>query len=437
MKKIIFINIIFCAALFAQKNQLTLDESLELGLSRSKELTISQSKVRASDAKISEISSQLLPKLSISASYTRLSKVDPFQVTVPFSPKPIKIQESILDNYALSLNLQQPLFTGFKLLSLRKAAEYSFNANEVEHTKEINEAALKIRIAFWNFYKSKKVALLIHENLKALTIHLKNTREFLDNGLVTKNDLLKIDLQYSNLQLKKIDAQNNVSLARVNFNKAIGLQLDEQTEIKTTDNFIDINSYNYNELLIEAFEKREELKVHNLRLKAGEENLSAARAGWFPSFYLFGHINYSNPNQRILPLENKFNSTWDVGVSMNWNLWDWGGTKAKTVQAEQAVIQTEEMLKIIKDGIETDVYRNYLKLISENDKVEVSKKMVEAADENYRITNEKYLQQLATSSDLIDAEVELLNAKTLLATSKVDLELARTELEKSVGRKIY
>jgi outer membrane protein len=422
---------------FAQKKQFTLEESLELGLSNSKELKISQSKVTASDAKISEAGSMLLPKFSLGASYTRLSEVDPFQITVPFSPVPIQIQESIFDNYSLQLSLQQPLFTGFKLMSLRKAAKYSFEAQSVEHTKEINEAALRIRTAYWNFYKTQKVLVLIEENLKALANHLKDTQEFLKNGLVTKNDLLKIDVQYSNLMRKKIDADNNVNLARVNFNKAIGLPLDEKTQIKTDDKCFDISIYKYDELLIEAFEKREELKSISLRIKAGEEYISAAQSGWLPSFYLFGHINYNKPNQRILPLENKFNSTWDVGVSMNWSLWDWGNTKAKTIQAEQQVIQTEEMLKLFKEGIEAEVYRNYLKLISEFDKVEVSRKVIESAEENYRITKEKYLQQLATSSDLIDAEVELLNAKTQLATSKVDLELAKAELEKSVGRKIY
>ena len=437
MKKIFLINLILCAMVFAQTKQFTLEESLELGLSNSKELKISQSKVTASNAKISEAGSMLLPKLSLSASYTRLSEVDPFQVSVPFSPVPIQIQESIFDNYGLQLSLQQPLFNGFKLMSLRKAAKYSFEAQSVEHTKEINEAALRIRTAYWNFYKTQKVAVLIEENLKALANHLKDTREFLKNGLVTKNDLLKIDVQYSNLMLKKIDADNNVNLARVNFNKAIGLPLDEKTQVKIDDKYFDISVYKYDGLLNEAFEKREELKSLNLRIKAGEENISAAQSGWFPSFYLFGHINYNKPNQRILPLENKFNSTWDVGVSMNWSLWDWGNTKAKTIQAEQLVIQTEEMLKLLKEGIEAEVYRNYLKLISEFDKVEVSRKVIESAEENYRITNEKYLQQLATSSDLIDAEVELLNAKTQLATSKVDLELAKAELEKSVGRKIY
>jgi len=437
MKKIFLFNIIFSFVIFAQQKELTLEESLEIGFKNSKELKISQSKLVSADAKITEIGSQLLPKFTLGASYTRLSEVGPFRVAVPFAPQPIQIQESFFNNYSLNLTVKQPLFTGFKLLSLRKAAKYNFEAQEFEQSKEANEVAWNIKFAFWNFYKVQKVAFLIDENLKALKKHLDDTKQFLENGLVAKNDLLKIEVKYSNLKLKKIDADNNVNLARVNFNKSIGIALSKQTNLISLKNKIDVDKFKYDELVAEAFQKREELKSINSRIKAGEENVSAAISGWFPSIFLFGHVYYSNPNQRVLPLEDKFNSTWDVGVSMNWNLWDWGNTKAKSVQAEQQVFQSTEMLKLLKEGIEVEVYRNYLKLLSESDKVEASKKILESADENFRITQNKYSQQLATSSDLIDAEVELLNAQTQLATSKIDLELAKVNLEKSVGRRIF
>lgn len=244
-------------------------------------------------------------------------------------------------------------------------------------------------------------------------------------------------MQYSNLKLKKIDAENNVNLARVNFNRTIGIELDKQTEISVDEIQSPISNYKYENILNEAFDTREELKSLNYRIQAGEKSVTAANAGWLPSVYLFGHFYYNNPNQRIMPLKDEFNETWDVGVSLNWDLWDWGNTSAKAAQAEQQLIQTQTALQQLKEGIEAEVYYNYLKLISENEKVEVSKLTINSAEENYRITKEKYSQQLSTSTDLIDAETDLLNAQTQLTTSLVDLELAKVSLEKSVGRKIY
>lgn len=437
MKKTVFFLFFIIGLINAQEKSYTLEESLEVGLANSKQLKISKASVISSKAKITEVGSQMFPKLSFNAAYTRLSEVDPFQVTVPFSPTPIKIQDAILNNYQLKLSLQQPLFTGFRLSSLKSAAEYNSKALELEYTKEINEEAYKIHTAFWNYYKAQKVLNLVNENLKSLQKHLDDTKNFMDNGLVTKNDYLKLQVQYSNTELMKIETKNNAELARAAFNKAIGKELDTQTQV-TADDPEDISiTTKFDDLLNEAFQTREELKSLDYKIKAGEESVTAAKADWFPSVFLFGNYYYNRPNQRIMPLKDKFNETWDVGVSLNWELWNWGNTSAKTTQAEQQVVQAETSLKILKEGIELEVYKDYLKVLSEFEKVSVSKKSVEQAEENYRITKYKYGQQLATSSDLIDAEVALLNSQTNLTNSLVDLKLAKTRLEKSVGRKIY
>lgn len=437
MKKIIILNILLAISLIAQNNKLTLNQSLEIGLQNSKQIKISQAALKSSEAKITEVGSQMLPRLSFGASYTRLSDVKPFAFTVPFSSTPITIQETILDNYQLKLSLQQPLFTGFRLSSLKTAAEYNSEAAEFEHTKEINEEALRIHQAFWNYYKSQKVLQLVEENLKSLENHLADTKNFLENGLVTKNDLLKLEVQYSNTELKKIEAKNTVELARTIFNKAVSLPLNSNTQVIADEPEAVSIATKYDDLLNEALQSREEIKSLEYKIKAGEENIDAAQAGWFPSVFLFGDYYYSRPNQRIVPLEDRFEDTWAVGVGLNWNILDWGETSAKTTQAEQQLIQAETTYQIIKENIELEVYKDYLTALSEFEKVNVSEKSVEQAEENYRITKNKYNQQLATSTDLIDAEVALLNTQTNLTNALVDLKLAKTKLEKSIGRKIY
>lgn len=436
MKKLILILLTFSTFL-AQENVYTLERSLETGLSNSKYLKISHASVISSNARITEVGSQMLPRLSFGASYTRLSDVKPFQVTVPFSPIPISIQETILDNYQLKFSLQQPLFTGFRLSSLKSAAEYNGKAVELEHTKEINEEAYKIHAAFWNYYKAQKVLRLIEENLNSLNNHLEDTKNFMENGLVTKNDLLKLEVQYSNTELMKIEAKNNVELARTAFNKSLGIPLNTNSQVSADEPEAASITAKYDDLLDEALQAREEIKSVEYKIKAGEESVDAAQAGWLPNVYLFGDYYYSRPNQRIMPLEDKFNDTWDVGISLNWTLWDWGETSAKTTQAKQVLVQAETSYRLLKENIEMEVYKDYLTVMSELEKVTVTKKALEQSQENYRITKDKYNQQLATSTDLIDAEVAVLNSQTNLTKALVDLKLAKTKLEKSVGRKIY
>lgn len=438
MKKIILLSLMMISILYSQPQKLTLQESIELGLQNSKDLKISQSKLKSSDANVSEVNSMFLPQLKLMANYTRLSdNVPPFEVTTPFSPVPIKISDPVLDNYNLRLSLQQPLFTGFKLLSSKKAAEYNFNAAESEYSREMNEAALNIHNAFWNYYRTQEVRSLLEQSLGQIENHLKDTKNFLDNGLVTQNDYLKLQVQYSNTKLQLIEAENNLEIARAVFNKTLGFPLELKTEISVDELKAKSAEHNLEDLVKEAKQNREEIQSLCFKLKAAEENITSARSGWFPSVYLTGNYYYSNPNPRFQPLIDQWNDTWDVGLTLSWDIWNWGLTSSRTAQAEELSVQTQTSLEKLNDNIEVEVYTNYLNLIKSKEKVNVSKLSLEQASENYRITSEKYREQLATSTDLIDAEVSELRATTNLTTSLIEYNVAKVRLEKAVGRKIY
>ena len=438
MKKIIFITIMLVSILYPQSKILTLSESIELGLNNSKDLKISHSKLISSDAKISEIKSMFLPQIKFMANYTRLSdNVTPYEVTTPFSPTPIIISEQVFDNYSLKLSLQQPLFTGFKLLSSKKVADYNYNATEHEYSKEKNEAAFNIHSAFWNYYKAKQLKELLVKSLIQIKNHLNDTKNFLENGLVTKNDYLKLQVQYSNTKLLLIEAENNLDVTRAVFNKSLGLPLESFTEISAEKIKAKLFTKNIDELLSEAKSNRNELKSLAYKFQAANENISVAKSDWYPSVYLTGNYYYSNPNLRFQPLAPEWNNTWDVGVTLSWDIWNWGLTSSKTTQAEELALQTKTTLEKTTDLIEVEVYQNYLSVIKSIEKVEVSKLSFEQATENYRITSEKYKEQLATSTDLIDAEVSELQSATYLKNALVDYKMAITRLDKSLGRIIY
>lgn len=438
MKRIILFSLLMISVHYPQNHKFTLQESIELGLKNSKDLKISKSKMISSDAKVSEVNSMFLPQLKFMANYTRLSdNVPPFEVMTPFLPTPIKISEPVINNYNLRLSLQQPLFTGLKLISTKKAAEYNFNAAESDYSREMNDAAMNIHTSFWNYYKAIEIKNILEKSIDQIEEHLNDTKNFLENGLVTQNDYLKLQVQYSNIKLQLIEAENNLEIARAVFNKAIGLPLESRTEIVEDDLTANDIHYNFDDLIKEAKQNREEIESLSYRLKATEENITSAKAGWFPSVYLTGNYYYSNPNTRFQPLRDKWNDAWDVGVTLSWDVWDWGSTKSKTTQAEELSIQTQTSLEKLNDNIEIEVYQTYLNLIKSKEKVDVSKLSLEQASENYRITSEKYKEQLATSTDLIDAETSELQAATNLTASLIDFNLAKVRLEKVVGRKIY
>ncbi len=278
---------------------------------------------------------------------------------------------------------------------------------------------------------------MIEENLKLTKKHLEDTKNFMERSLATRNDLLKLQVQYSNTELQLIEAENNVDIARSNLNKQLNLPLEANTDIEAGKIDTVFEGYDLSDLIKEAHTNRNDLKSLEYRLEASNKGITAANSGWFPSIYLVGDYYYSRPNQRIFPAVDKFKDTWDVGVSLQWDIWNWGFTSSQSTQAEQQKVQIEASLSQLKDGVELEVYQSFLTYKRAQDKIRVSRLTVDQATENYRITQQKYEQQLATSTDLIDAEVSLLQAKTSLTTSLVDYELAKVKLNKAIGQKIY
>lgn len=438
MKVIVIMFILFASSLFAQERVLTLQESLEIGLKNSKDLKISQSRVNYSDAKLSEINSQFLPQFKLFGNYTRLSdNIPAFEFTSPFFPNAIRVSEPLYNNYTFKLGFTQPLFTGFKLLSSRSAAKYNLQASESDYSKEQNEVAFNIYNAYWNYYKAEEVRNVIAQTLQQIENHLRDTRNFYEQGLVSNNDLLKLEVQYSNTQLMLIEAENNLKIAKIAFNKELGIDLDAQTKVAATEKSMSLVNYDLSEIINEAINNRYELKSLAYRVEGSKEGITAAQSSLFPSVYLSGNYYYSNPNPRFQPAKDEFNYNWDVGVTLSWDVWNWGLTSSQVSQAEQTKIQLETNYDQLKENIRMEVHSNYLNLLKTGEKVKVNKIALEQASENYRITAEKYNLQLVSSTDLIDAETLKLQAETNLKAAEVDYQISKVRLEKSLGRRIY
>lgn len=419
------------------QKKLTLEESLDIGLKNSKNLKISQSRVLSTKAGIDAVSSQFLPQLKFSANYTRLSDVPPFEVQLPIFSKPITLAETILNNYTFKISIQQAVFTGFRLSAQRRSSEYLKEASEFDLMKDKNDAAFEIKYSFLNFYRALELKTIMDENYRMVENHLNDTKNFFNNGLATQNDVLKMQVQLSNTSLMIIDAENNIELARTAFNKSLGLPLSGKTEINTEEIIVKDNFNDYLSLINEANENRSDLKSTGMRIEATKENITANRSGYFPQVYIGGNYYMSRPNQRYQPPEDVFHGTWDLGITLSWDIWTWGNISSQVIQAEQNLIQVQTLQEQIKDNIELEVNQDYLLLKSAKEKLGVLEKTIEQAEENLRTSNEKYKNQLATSSDLIDAENSVIGAQTSYKTTLVDYQIAKIKLEKALGRKLY
>lgn len=437
MKKIFCLLLIISSVIWAQNKIYTLEESLLTGLKNNDLLKISESKMRETEFLYKAQKKELLPKLKLTAGYTRFSDVDPFEVSVPFSPTPIKIQDVFLNQYTLGATVTQPLFTGFRLSSGVNIANYNKKIYEVENKETANQVSLNIIKSYWEFAKIKLINILLEKRLTSVQNHVKDSKVYLQNGLITKNELLKLQVLESDTKIKLLETKDKIELARMNFNKAIGINLDAESEIETEIFSVTEKPENFKTYLAEAFKNRNEIKTTDLNLLSAKEKIKMTEASYYPQVSLFATVNYNNPNQRYMPLKEEFNESWAAGVSLNWEFWDWGQTSDKKQQTKEKFYQLSVSKKLVQEKIEVEVYKNYLDLITIEKQINNIELMKTQTKENLRISKKKYSEHLITGSDLVDAETDFLEAEIKLAKIKMDRQILQEVFKKSLGRKLY
>jgi outer membrane protein len=435
---IVAVVIFLPLAASAQKRPLSLEEAISAGLEASPGLHASRMKVESSAAKTREIAAARLPSLKLGGGYTRLSEVPDFQVTLPISPNPITVSQSYFNNFNLRLGVQQPLFTGFRLQAGTESARMLENAAEHDLDKDRSEFVFAVKSAYWGLSRAREVERVVDENVRQVDEHLKDVRAFFGQGLVTKNDVLRAELELSNAEIMRIDARNAAEVALTALDSLIGLPLDTEVDLTTSaesqaSRLPSAAEGDTGSPVERALANRPELKSAEFRIKASELGVKAARAGYFPQVFLAGNYYYLRPNPRILPSLDRFKGTWDLGVSVSFDVWNWGQTKRQTEQAEAQLAQARDSRKLLEDQAVLEVTQCRLSLARAGEKVRVAGQAVGQADENLRVTRERFKQGVALSSDVLDAEVALLQARLGRTQAAIDLVLAQARLEKALG----
>jgi outer membrane protein TolC len=415
----------------SQEVRLTVEDAVRLGVEKSKAIHASMMRVQYADARASEASALMLPSLKLSGGYTRLSDIPPSILNTPFGL--VAISPTVLNNYNVRLSLQQPLFTGFRLQRNSDIADYNSQATQKEFEKDKSELVYNIKAAYWNLFKALDIQKVVDENVEQVRAHLKDVENWQKQGIATTNDVLKVQVQLSDARLRQIDANNGVQLARIGLNNAIGIPLETEVAVASAIQLDERQFPNLNALVLQALQKRSDLQSMELRVKAGDAAVSLAQASWWPQVFLTGNYMTARPNQRIFPIQDVFQDTWDVGVGISFDVWNWGTTVHQTDQARAQLAQVQDGYGQLRDAAVLDVTRNYLYLGRARERITVAGQGVQQAEESYRVTNAKFKQGLGMNSDLLDAEVALLQAKTNYTQALVDFGLAGAALERAIG----
>jgi outer membrane protein TolC len=165
----------------------------------------------------------------------------------------------------------------------------------------------------------------------------------------------------------------------------------------------------------------------------GEAMTTAARGGWYPQVALAAGYDYARPNQRIIPPKDRFDGTWDVGVTLQWNVWDWMTASSQTAQAQATVRQAEAGIEQLTNAVRLEVTQYTRRADDARELVGAAQTGVRAAEESRRVVGEKFSRGTASTTEVLDAEVALFQARLSLTRAGAELRMNDARLRRAMG----
>jgi outer membrane protein TolC len=423
--------LILPSALFAQP--LTLEESIAIALKHSLVINIAKEGTRGAEAQKKEAMTGFLPKFSTSYSYTRLNEEPNFYFPgfPPLMPAGNMITGTV-NNYNWVVEARQPLFAGGGILANYEASKVAEDAARVEETAKTLDVVLDVKIAYFNILRMQRLTDTARRQVEMLGAHSEVADNFFRVGLIPKIDMLQAGVELANGKQTLVKAKNAVQLTKARLNTIL------KRDVLTPVEIVDILDYkpmrqSFDECLGIARQHRPELKISALRVEQAGKMVSAAKSEFFPAVSLVGNYARFGDTASLSGTQYKDTESWQVMAVTSWNFWEWGKTKyrvdAGKARENQAMDQTREL----NDQIALEIKNAFLVLQEAESQIAVSQKVIEQAEENFRIAEARYKERVARSTEVLDAQTLLTKAKTEYANALADYNIAHARLQRAMG----
>lgn len=411
---------------------ITLKEAIDLSIRNSKQLKNSHAKIEEATAALREAVERRLPEATASASYLRLNSPH-IEVSSAKngSDTATGTQTTGKPSSALygMVNVSMPIYAGSRIKYGIESSKYLQAAAKLDAENDREAIILNTINAFDNLYKSRAAVDLVKENLESSRLRVKDFTNLEKNGLLPRNDLLKAELQQSNVELSLLDAENNWKLANINMDLMLGLPDTTLLSVNETDLQLAAESLKGIEDYVQlGLQNRKDIAALSNRKKAAGLGVKAAKGEALPSIALTGgYVAADIPN--VFLITNAVN----IGLGVQYNISSLWKNNSKVEQArarEKQVSANEEMLL---DAVRLQVNQAYQNYLLNQKKIEVYQKAIVQAEENYKIVKNKFNNALATTTDLLDADVAQLQARLNAAFAKADASVAYNKLLQTAG----
>ncbi len=427
-------------ASLAQADPLTLKDCIDLALTRYPRIKVLKQRVLAAKAYEKAAFKDYFPSLGVQYRYTRLRdrRTVIFQdlpLVLPGMPSHFEVPISAHTMTSGEIVLTWPLFHGLSLRVQHQLAKLNVSLAQVEQERVRQELVYHVKEAYYRLLQAEHREKEAESSVKRLKAHLQEAQGFYAQGLIAKNDLLQSEVALAQAEHALVVAKNVVALARSQLNVLIQRPVTAKTtvvdQLKSTGPIPDFDAS-----LTQALLKRPEIKAACLAIKRAQEKVRLAKSSLYPwvdlqAAYQKDAVDLLLQNNPYGDRENAY-----VGVQLRWQIWHWGQRFDQISAAKAQVLAQEAALRELKSQVALEVRQALLRLVAAKDRLRVAQKAVALAEENYRLNVARYQEQLATSTDVLDAEEMLTRARVDYVNALADYHLAEAYLAYTTGKKV-
>lgn len=413
---------------FSQEKQMTASEVAEMAVQNHQQLKVSAQNIDIAKQQTDVVKLQKLPTITASTSQFYLG--DAVAIDKDFSNS----TNIPMPHYGSSYSVQatQLIFKGGLVNKSIEMAGLREQLSELDLEKNKQDVKFLVISNYLDVYKILNQEVVFQNNKKLAQERLKNIQKFYQQGMVTRNEVIRGELAIKNLDQGILTLANNRKILNYNLNIALGLP--SGTEIIPVENLSNKESSIGLEYYMElAHNDNPLLKSAKTNIDVADKNIEIIKTDKMPTLAGFGGYTLQRPITTRNPVLDMYSGGWQTGVSLSYNIDNLFKTKERIKLGELQKNQANDAMTLVQQNVEMGVNAAYVKYQESIQQAEILNDAKKLAEENYKITEAKYLNQLAVQAEMIDAQNQKLQSELDYANAEINVLYQYYNLLKSTG----
>lgn len=444
VKKIVLLSalILCCGGVSAQEAaQLDLEQCRTLALEHNRKVQMAQLDAVASDYLVKSAKTKYLPRIDFVGGWVnpgdRALQPFAFNFDVPgLLPQGLAMPMDFLSVapeqiFTGGFVLRQPIFLGTKIVQANKIASSLSNIAHEEVVLKQADVIGKVDTAYWRVISVQEKVQLA-KAYKALLDKLANDLENIyQEGIITRNELLRVQVKQNEVALSLVKAENGLQLSRMALAQLLGM--DEANLVLSSAVISEQELIPRLELLAEQKgDQRVEIAMLNDKLKSTQALKAMVKSQFLPNVFLTAGYVWATPNI-YKGSQHNFGGDWAIGIGVRVPLFTWGDRIYQTRMAEQKVQQAKLELAEAQELIALQIKRDQFQYSEALKKIELTKLSVQQAAENLRVVQNTLDEGMKSTKDILEAQAMWERASSDNIDARIEAATALSELEKSTG----